>query len=402
MTRHHALLFLTLAACSGTPSASPARCDLSGARTPDALVQAGSDFVRSARLKSEPALYQSAQACAVEALALQPDYAPAQRLQGLVLLNNHAFTKARDLAASMLARHPEDALTWGTRSDAELELGNTSAAIDAAQRMLDLKPNLPSYGRAAHLRWLQGDLPAAKRLYELAIASGTGQRDPEPRAWMIAQAAWLFWHEGDYPGAAAGFELARANIPEYAPALEGLGRTALAAGDYKSAVQWLERARSSRPSIETSAWLGDAYALSGDRARAKAMYAEVERDGVRHDPRALAGFYTSHDREPSNALALARAEYAQRKDVYTKDVLAYALYRNRNLDEALRLAREVVATGTADARLLYHAGVIEAAAAGDEAARAAGRARVADALRRNPGFDPILTGERDAALARNN
>jgi tetratricopeptide (TPR) repeat protein len=397
-------LFLA-AACGQAPAAQPApavRCELpaEAARTPDSLVRTGSDYIRRARGDSKPELYRNAEACAADALAMQPEFTPALRLRGLVLLNDHEFAKARDLAKQMLERDADDALSWGTKSDAELELGDTAAAIESAQRMMDLKPNLPSYGRAAHLRWLQGDIAGAKRLYELAIASGTGQRDPEPRAWMIVQAAWLFWHEGDYAGAAAGFELARTTMPEYAPALEGLGRTELARGNYAAAVSWLERARKARPSVETSGFLGDAYALQGQAIRAKAMYEEAERIGKQHDPRSLAAFYTSHDRNPEAALAMARAEYALRNDVTSKDVLAFALYRNARLEEAEKLAREVLATGTRDAKLLYHAGLIAMAAATDEASRAKGRELMADALRRNPGFDPILTTPRAPPLAK--
>jgi tetratricopeptide (TPR) repeat protein len=368
--------------------------------TADDFVRRGSEYVRLSRVSSAPDLYRNAEACVAEALTRQPAAPAALRLRGLVLMNDHAFTQARDLAAQMLERDPNDALTWGTKSDAELELGDTADAIASAQRMLDLKPNLPAYGRAAHLRWLQGDISGAKRLYELAIASGTGARDPEPRAWMIVQAAWLFWHEGDYKGAAAGFELARTNLPEYAPALEGLGRTALAAGDYRAATTWLERARKARSSIETTGWLGDAYSLLGKRDRAQGLYAEVERDGRKHDPRTLAAFYTSHDREPAAALALATAEYALRKDVTSKEVLAFALYRNGRLEEANRLAHAVVATGILDARALYQAGLIQTAAASNDVERQAGRALMQDAFRRNPGFDRILTGQPNSPLAR--
>jgi tetratricopeptide (TPR) repeat protein len=217
---------------------------------------------------------------------------------------------------------------------------------------------------------------------------------------MIVQAAWLFWHEGDYAGAAAGFELAMKTTPEYAPALEGRGRTELARGNYAAAVSWLERARKAKPSVETSAYLGDAYALQGDASRAKAMYEEAERAGKQHDPRSLAAFYTSHDRNPEAALAMARAEYALRKDVISKDVMAFALYRNGRLDEAEKLARQVLATGTLDAKLLYHAGVIRSAAANDEPGRAEARKLIAEALRRNPGFDPILTRAAERPLAR--
>lgn len=397
-------LLVLAAACANAsaPTAPPPRCELpaEAARTPDSFVRQGSEYIRRARGSSRPELYRNAEACVAEALALQPEFAAALRLRGLILLNDHEFAKARDLAQRMLERDADDALTWGTKSDAELELGDTRAAIESAQRMLDLKPNLPSYGRAAHLRWLQGDLASAKRLYELAIASGTGQRDPEPRTWMIVQAAWLFWHEGDYAGAAAGFELARTTLPQYAPALEGLGRTELARGDYAAAARWLELARKAKPSVEASGFLGDAYALQGYSKLASGAYAEAERLGKQHDPRSLAALYTSHDREAEAALAFARAEHAIRKDVTSKDVLAFALYRNGRLAEAEQLAREVLATGTADARLLYHAGVIRSAAAGDDAGRAAGRKLVAEALRRNPGFDPILTRPSTGPLAK--
>ncbi|HKP56663.1 MAG TPA: tetratricopeptide repeat protein [Polyangiales bacterium] len=403
------LLVCHALACSGpkpAPRAAESRpCDLpatsANAPTPDAFVLAGSDFVQKARAKSEPDLYRNAETCAAKALELDPDHLGALRLQGLVMLNDHQFERARDLALKMLARKSEDALTWGTLSDAYLELGDMPAAIDAAQRMLDIKPNLPSYGRAAHLRWLQGDAVSAKRLYQLAIGSGTGQKDPEPRAWMIVQAAWLFWHEGDYRGADFGFDAALRRLPEYAPALEGKGRVALSERDYPAAIDWLTRAERAKPTAPVSALLGDAYALAGATDKAAQVYARVEREG-RHDPRSVASFLATHDRKASEALELARTEWKQRKDVYTKDVLALALYRNGQVTEADKLAREVVASGIQDAGLLYHAGLIRRAAARDQAGKAEGQALMADALRKNPRLDPILTGERNATeLAQN-
>lgn len=411
--RFHAsacLLVCGTLACGGpepaqraADSRQVAHCDLpSGAtKSPDAFVLAGEGFVRKARAKSDANLYRNAEACAAKALELDPEHLGAQRLSGLVLLNDHQFERARDLALRMLARKREDALSWGTLSDAYLELGDLPAAIDAAQRMFDIKPNLPSYGRAAHLRWLQGDTAVAKRLYQLAIASGVGQKDPEPRAWMIAQAAWVFWHEGDYRGADAGFDLALRTLPEYAPALEGKGRVSLANRDYAAAIGWLERAQRAKPSVEVSAALGDAYALSGATEQAAAVYARIEREG-RHDPRSVALFLATHDRQPSAALELARTEYQQRKDLYTKDVLALALYRNGRFAEADQLARQALASGTRDARLLYHAGLIRSAASREAAGKAEGQALMAEALHMNPGFDLILSGERHAPeLAQN-
>src|SRR5262245_3459986 len=108
--------------------------------------------------------------------------------------------------------------------------------------MVDLKPGLASYGRAAHLRHLQGDVKGAKRLYQLAIGAGDPTRDPEPRAWMIVQAALLFLDQKDYAGAEAGFDLALREIPGYAPALRGKQRLAEARASAKSAAKQTEAA----------------------------------------------------------------------------------------------------------------------------------------------------------------
>jgi len=268
--------------------------------------------------------YEHARVCVQGALNRQPGHRGARRLAGLISLNEHAFAVARDGALALISEDADDAMSWGTLSDARLELGDVPGAIEAAQRMLDLKPNLPAYGRAAHLRWLQGDIAGAKRLYELAIASGAGARDHEPRAWMITEAARVFWHEGDYRGADAGFELALREVAGYAPALEGKGRVALALGDYAAAVRWLEQALAARPLAETAWLLGDAHRLAGDERAAAAAYERVVSE--HHDPRTLALFYATHAREPARALKLARAEHELRQDPYSQDALAFALY----------------------------------------------------------------------------
>jgi tetratricopeptide (TPR) repeat protein len=285
-----------------------------------------------------------------------------------------------------LGRDDDDPMSWGLLSDASLELGDLDGAIEAAQRMVDLKPSLLSYGRAAHLAWLQGDTAAAKLIYQRAIEAGRQHADPEPRAWMVVQAALLFWHEGDYAGADAGFELALSQIPDYAPALEGKGKVALSQGDYQAAIHWLERAQARTGLVETSWLLGDAYTLAGRRDAAERCYARVVRDGRKHDPRTLAAFFATKNRNIDEAVSLARAEFAQRPDLYTKDVLAWALFRAGELDEAQRLSSEAVAAGTRDARLWFHAAQIARAAG--FAARA--QELMARALHQNPRFDPLL------------
>jgi tetratricopeptide (TPR) repeat protein len=357
--------------------------------TANDFVAAGYAWVGKARADAEPARYRNAEACARAALARNPSDAAASALHGMVLLEDHRFREARALALELIARDPRNVTAYGLLSDAALELGELDAAIDAGQRMVDAKPSLLSYGRAAHLRWLQGDVAGAKRLYERAIAAGKELPDREPRAWMIVQAALVFWHAGDYAGADAGFDLALREQPEYAPALEGKGRVALSRGDANAAVQWLARAQRKNPLVETSWLLGDAYRRIGDEAAAAREYERVERDGNAHDPRTLALFYAVKNQRADEAVRLARLDYAERKDIYAKDVLAFALYRSGDIAQARALSREVIAAGAPDARLLYRAGLI-AMGAGE---REQGNALVTRARHMNSGFDPLYLEE---------
>ena len=372
----------------------------------NAWISAGDAWLRVARTYARPGLFQAAQDCAERGLALDANAAPAMRLRALVMMNAHRFAEARAQAQLLLQRDAADVLSWATLSDAELELGNVEAATDAAQQMLDRKPCLASYGRAAHLAWLKGERANAKRLYRAAIEAGRQLHDPEPRVWMLVQAAWVFWHEGDYTGARAGFAQALKELPEYAPALEGLGRAQLSAAaqlpaaeraaEYRETIRLLSRALSQHPLAETAWWLGDAYAAIGDLAQASAAYARVEALAERADPRTLALFYATQARKDRAALRLARRAYRERQDYYAKDALAFALYRNGELDQAKPLAVELLAAGVPDARLLYHAGLILRAAG----AAADGGEAMRRALALNPRFDLRLTGAlHDTVLA---
>lgn len=356
----------------------------------DNWIELGQTWVRKARGSGDPGFYLNADACASIALTLSPDDRFALGLKTLVLLNDHRFTEARNLALKVLERTPEDRIALAALSDAALELGGYREAALAAQRMVDLKPNLPSYGRAAHLRWLQGDTSAAKDFYRMALHAGKDTKDPEPYAWMVVQAALVFWNEGDYDGADAGFDVALKAFDGYAPALVGKARVALARGDGKAAADALERAWAQMPLAETAWLLGDAKTLMGDAAGAEEAYARVVKEGHRSDKYTLALFEATKARNADEALKLIDQERGLRDNLYVEDAYAWALYRAGRFAEARAASDRALALGTKDARLLYHAGAIRIA----QGEVAQGRAKVKEALALNPKFD--LTGAEEA------
>jgi tetratricopeptide (TPR) repeat protein len=357
-------------------------------------IELGEGWIRKARGSGDPAFYANANAAAARALAIDPASLRARDLQALVALNDHRFAQAAALAGDVLARRPDDLLALGALSDALLEQGRFDEAKAAVARMMDLKPGYAAYARASWLRWLTGDADGAIELMRLAI-DAADLRDPEPRAWAIAQAALYFWHRGDLRGADAGFDLALRTLDGYPPALVGKARVAIATGDPARAVKLLERAWAASPLPETEWLLADARTLAGDAKGAAEAEARVVRQGARGDPRTLSLFDSVRDRDRGEALRLAREERRTRGDVHTHDVLAWALYRAGQPGEARAESDEALRLGTREARLLFHAGAI-AAAAGD-AARGGDLLRQALAL--NPAFDPTEAAEARRLLA---
>ena len=356
----------------------------------EAWLALGHAWIVKARDAAKPSLYANAGACADTVLASQPDNRPALELQGLVLMNDHRFEEARGKMRAVVSRWPDVPVAWGTLSDAALELGRYDEAVEAAQRMVDLKPNLPSYSRAAYLQWLRADLIGAKESARGAIDAGNDGKDHEPKAWVLVQAAMMFWNEGDYEGALAGLDQALGWMPHFPPALVGKARVLLGRGDGKGALPLLEEAYQANPLIETGWLLGDARELAGDAAGAQQVWAEIEKRGRVADARTVALFLATKNLQADEAVKLALDERSIRDDLYTEDAAAWALYRKGRLDEALEASVKANKLGTRDARLWFHEGAIRLAKG--ETQR--GRELIQKALKLNPHFD--LSGEREA------
>jgi tetratricopeptide (TPR) repeat protein len=365
-----------------------------GSELLDNLALLGRAWVRKARETADPVYYLNADACAQDILDASPGNPGALELRGLLLLSEHKFEPARALMQDLVDRKPNDVVGWGLLSDALTDLGAYTDAAAATQHMVDLKPSLPSYSRAAYLMWLKNDFAGAKNAVRLAVDSGRDPHDPEPVSWVIVQAAQMFWQAGDYPGAIAGYDQALAVFPDFPPALAGKGQVLIAQGNPKQAAELLQRAFTQSPLMTTAWLLGDAQNAAGNRDGAEKSYALLEREGPTSDPRTLALFLATKNRDTPKAVELALAERAARDDLYTEDACAWALYRAGRLPEAATAAAKAVALGTPDAKLWYHAGAIRLAK-GDPK----GRALIQKALTMNPNFDATGAAEARALLA---
>jgi len=164
----------------------------------------------------------------------------------------------------------------------------------------------------------------------------------------------------------------------------------MAKGDPAQAAVHYERAFRVSPLVETAWLLGEARELTGDEEGARRAFAHAEKEGKVSDRRTLSLMYSSRKTNTAEALRLAELEHATRRDIYTEDALAWALYRQARFADAKTAMARARRYGTKDARLLFHEGAIEKA----RGHTASGDRLLAAALELNPKFD--VAGEAEA------
>ena len=322
-------------------------------------------------------------------LKLAPDNYDALKLRAKLLLTFHRFEEGFEAARRAQSINPQDHDNYGALTDALVELGEYPAAVEAAQRMVDLRPDTSSYARVSYLRWLHGDAAGAVEARRLA-AQSAAPHDPERVAWCYVQLGGALMSTGKRDEAEREFDRALFVFPNYGAALDAKARARVAAGDLEGALEIYRREQEAEPSADTALALGDLYAKLGRAEEAQKHYAvfeslEPENAAAENDMHHLVAYWTDHDKNLDEALALARKERARRKDVYTCDTLAWALHKKGLHAEAKAASDEALRLGTRDPRLLYHAGMI-AYALGD---RARGAEYLRQALAVNPSFDVL-------------
>lgn len=336
----------------------------------DASVLLSESLMRQSRVTGNAGLVEEAAGALRGALRANPSDYEVQRMLATVLLSQHKFAEAVAVGEQLKRQRPDDAWTYGILGDGHLELGQYDQAFAAFQTMMDLKPSAAAYARASYALELQGNLARAQEVMEMALAA-TSPRDAEALAWHHAQIGNLLFAQGRIDEAFRRYEAAHYVFADHPFALAGLARVRAARGDLQGALDASLDEFGRRPSPDVAARIGDLSAALGRRDDAERYYALAE-SGWRTDvpePVYLAAFLAERGRHIDEAVRLAEAQAAVRRDVHTMDALAWAYYRAGRLDEAWDASKAARRTGTKDRTVLYHAAAI-AHARGDEAARA--------------------------------
>lgn len=344
-------------------------------------------FMQKARETGDFGLNARAEEALKNSFRVAPDNYDGIKLQAKIQLSYHRFAEALQTAQRAQAINPRDSEIYGILVDALVELGDYKRAVDAAQTMVDLKPNTASYSRVSFLRSLHGDRKGAIEAMKMAIESANPQ-DLEGIAWCRVYLGDELMNYGKLNDAEREYDYALYLFPDYHLALAAKSRARYAAGDTDNAIAFYKRAIERVPLPDYVDALGDLYAKLGRADEAKQQYDQVEfieKTGAVAGTysRQLALFWADHDIRLDEALAVAQRERAERSDIFTSDVLAWSLYKKGRFDEAKTAMDEALRLGTRDPKLLYHAGMI-AAATGDNQK---GAEYLKQALAINPAFD---------------
>jgi tetratricopeptide (TPR) repeat protein len=367
----------------GPKAAADARDDISAGNL--AILYLG-----RGRLTGDAADYDRARSAADRAVAANPASVGTRVLKATVLQATHDFSGALALATAIVAEAGANVDALAVQGDAQLELGRLEAAAATYARIGAILPGPALDARLARLAWLRGDAGGALELATRArdAAAREGSTDP---SFYEAQLGELARATGRVDLARAAFDAALAIRPINQLALLGRARLDAFAGDAAAALAGLQAAAAIAPRPETLALLADLLARTDDAtgaARATDTVHAIEHLGgtaATLFDRQILLFDLDHGGATAASLDRAKAAAAIRPDAAGLDVVAWAAYRLGDLETAGARSGEAMATGTIDARILYHAGAI-AIARGDPAG---GRALVRRALELGPALDPL-------------
>jgi tetratricopeptide (TPR) repeat protein len=300
----------------------------------------------------------------------------ALRLRSEIELERHHFKQVAEYSRQLMQISANDPWNWGTLGDALVEMGDYDGAAEAYQKMVTLRPDLASYNRAAWFRFLSGDMAGAIEIMGKAINAGSPSS--ENTAWCLVELGHLYLKNGQADEAEKAFSAAVKVFPGYHPGYAGMGRAQAAKGQFKAAIASYERAQSSTPLPDYAAALYDLYTLQKEAKNAKRQLEmidvidQINKKTGEVTNRNVALIFADHDWHLDRALELATAELDVRKDIYSYDALAWALYKNEKFAEAYLAMAKALRMGTPEPAFYYHA---------EQIARANGKTKEAEEYR---------------------
>jgi tetratricopeptide (TPR) repeat protein len=351
-------------------------------------VNLGDALMQRSRENGDPNYYDYADSAYRQALALDPNSETAMVGLAWAYGGRHQLDQSVDWANKAIALKPKDSAPYGLIGDAQVDQGDYEGAFDSYQKMLDLRPDISSYSRGAHLLYLTGDVRKALWLMDKAIKAGGPYS--ENTVWCRAQMGEMLWSQGAVLAADQVLTKALKTYPDNYQILTVMGHVKESKGDSASAVDCYKKAIAASPQPAALSALGDLYLSEGKTAEAESLFQQVETASAHLsqedslDRFTLARFYADHDRNLDKALQIVQSKSALQNPV-EQDTAAWVSLKSGRMEDAKRWIDAALKKSSNDAVRLYHAGMIYAKL-GD---RRNAEMYLYRAMNLNPHFNPV-------------
>ncbi len=294
----------------------------------------------------------------------------ALTFKATILLSQHHFTDGLAIATQAQQLYPYNAFVYGLLVDGYVESGKYKEAIEAADKMISIRPDNRSYSRIAYLREIHGDIPGAIEAMKMAVDAGApGDENTE---WCRVQLGKLFEKIGNVNEAEMHYTIAANNRQNYPYALAGLARIASEEKNYGKALGLYMQADSLIPDHTFKEGIAEIYNLTRQTEKAKKVAEEIlnhmkffsssrenKNVGQNEDHEMAHAYMGVNNYE--KALEYALLEYNRRpENIEVNETVAIVYYAKGGYSKALPYIETALKTNCKNPELLCHAGLIYA------------------------------------------
>ena len=302
-------------------------------------------------------------------LKKDPQNFEALSMKALLMLSQHHFAEGLQIAEAAKTINPYNAFIYGLIIDGNVEMGNYAAAVENADKMVSIRPDIRSYSRISYLREIYGDYSGAIEAMKMAIEAGVP--GDEGTEWSRIQLARLYENTGDLKNAEMHYTIALQNRPAYAYAYAGLARIATAGSDFKTAAHYYLQADSLVNDYSIKEELADVYKAMGAGEPAAQLANSIIKGmndaAAKEKKDDSSGHYSDREmayaylkiKQYDKALEHALLEYNRRpENIDVNETLAWVYYSEGDYAKALPYAKAALKTNSQNPVLLCRVGLI--------------------------------------------
>ncbi len=305
------------------------------------------------------------------------------------ILEQHRFSDALHACDDALMIDPFDTGARELHCEILVELGRYDDAWKEFAKYGLSNTGLNGCVLKARMLEIDGRTDIAQAYLQNAVQKADSNWDMsrEANSWFHFKYGSLLANVGKVGDARDQFQIAIDTNPGDFKSMGALAKLNACAADLKNAKDWAEKSIAICPSVEVASLLEDIAHSNGD-SDASARYATLV-DKISHPEmyrfletgqaqttskphthdRLYAMYCADHRKNLPDALIAAQKDLKSRQDIYAYDTMAWVLHQMGRDKDALPYAKKALVRGTRDARMLYHAGLIDAALGRSQDAR---------------------------------